>query len=323
MYNMNQEIDMSWYRKHIESMALEPGAWQGDANPHRLQRHHEVVSAPWGKVKQRVDPQELQSVYTGVHLTNSFELAAAYANSKSNSDQDPPVVIELYDEDFDKLPDADANEIRLDIQNIMGEKRSEFGLIISGKSSDEEKVEHIIQDLTTDIEMSEFRGDSSDPSDIIFEKERPLAERAIILYLEKMSDYKQVIMAIQSMIDGNIPDEVLISAANQYRVMYPIGHEKVHAIYSIVRTNLEDYTNIYQLEQLSDEDLEEEGITKSGNEFFDSRGRKLVDIESVENGWWIEKSLLYQDPHAPSRTDNFTYHGTSLSRAKQAYPNLL
>lgn len=304
---------MNWYKK---SKDLEPGAWKGDPNPHRLPRHQDFAKLPWGSMRQRQDPNVIEEYYHGIHLTDSFELAAVYANSKS-SQEDPPIVIELYRSGLKELPDADAIETTNDVRDVI--QYSELKNILLSESSVEEKEEQI-QNLFDDPYFDDS-SEAMDPSDIIVQKERGSIISALRDYLQSFSG-EELIRAAQDLSSGNIPSKILISIVNQFRVIKPIGDKKVHAIYQTNRANLEEDFNRDQYEEMTDEELAEENKTRRGKEYFDEDGRLLISIESAEYGWWIEKKLIYQDPR-PSKNTNFTYHGTSLSRAKSAFPKLL
>lgn len=304
---------MNWYKK---SRALEPGAWRGDPDPHRLPRHQDFAKLPWGSIRQRQDPNVIEKYYHGIHLTDSLELAAIYANGKSNQ-EDPPVVIELYKRGLKELPDADAMETANDVRDVI--QYSELKNILLSESSVEEKEEQI-QNLFDDPYFEE-QNDTMDLSDIITQKERGSIVIVLRDYLQSFSG-EELIRIAQDLLNGNIPSKILISIVNQFRVIKPIGDKKVHAIYQTNRVNLEEDFNRDQYEDMTDEELAEENITRKGDEYFDDDGRLLISIESAEYGWWIEKKIIYQDSR-PSKDTEYTYHGTSLSRAKNAFPKLL
>lgn len=311
---------MSWYSKTKQAMALDPNLWRTDPDPHRLPEHRDVQRTPYGNFRQPQEIEKLEFWYSGVHFTDSLELAAAYAQGKS-SQEDPPVVIEVYRDTLTPIPDVDAVNFSDSVHVALSE--GEFSEILDNEELDSgEKFSQILNKLQKNLEYSDGNNEDEDPADFVAGEARDTAESAVMSYLQNISDYDQAINEFRAMLNGHIPDKILISMANQFRVMTAIESDQVHAIHQIPRVNLDDFKNLYQLEEMDEEELEDEGVTKIGKDFFDDDGRLLLDYEFLEYGSWVKKTPLYQDKKQTSESD-LTYHGTSLSRAKSAYPELL
>jgi len=309
---------MNWYRK---SMALEPGTYKTDPNPHRQQRHQEKLKTPMGLIYQKQNPDQIDSDYGGVHLTDSIEMAGVYANNKSTID-DPPVIIELYKEGLQGIPDIDAKSESVTFSDFMMENKVTFESVVNDDTlTSQEKVEDIVEMLEQCIDFSDG-SEVEDPVDSISAQSVNTTERALLYYLQSFSDPDQSLLALHSLINGEIPDKILIFLVNQFRVMSPIGSEKVHSIYKMERVNLEEFRDWEHLNMMDEEELEDAGITKVGDQFLDDEGRHFVGYEDTDYGHWLVTELIYQDPTQNVSSD-YTYHGTTLSRAKSAYPELL
>lgn len=302
-----------------ESKALDPGMWRNDSSPHRLPEHHDVIRTPYGKIRQEQEIEALEFNYAGVHLTDSFELAAVYANGKASRD-DPPVVIAIDRSALSPVPDIDAKNYASEVCDVLGQRSGEFNEILSDKEIDSSlKVKLIVDSLEED---RDYESDYSDePDELIARKARGTVENVAAEYLKGISDSDKCLEEFRSLLNCNIPDVILINMANQFRVMKPIESDIVISIYQVALVNLNRFMSRYALSEMDDEELESDGITKIDDEFYDDDGRMYLDYEDIEYGYWTNKKLIY---NSNKKNDtSLTYHGTSLSRAKLAFPEIL
>jgi len=228
----------------------------------------------------------------------------------------------LYKEGLQGIPDIDAKSESVTFSDFMMENKVAFESVVNDDTlTSQEKVEDIVEMLEQCIDFSDG-SEVEDPVDSISAQSVNTTERALLYYLQSFSDPDQSLLALHSLINGEIPDKILIFLVNQFRVMSPIGSEKVHSIYKMERVNLEEFRDWEHLNMMDEEELEDAGITKVGDQFLDDEGRHFVGYEDTDYGHWLVTELIYQDPTQNVSSD-YTYHGTTLSRAKSAYPELL
>ena len=309
-------------KKYKTAMALDPDAYANEENPSRLGKDHPVQWSPYGMVQNKVNPEIIHQNYQGVHFTDEEEIAAVYACVKATKD-DPPVLIEVYSTGMDKQLDIDAI-VNRDLDEFIDNKRLEWQTIINSDIDDEEKSSKITEDLEN-IMMDNDSGDNiNDANDFVANKTKGVAPWVIANILKDKND-QQIVAYINDLISRNIPKELLIAMVNQFRIMTPVGSSVVKGIYQIPLVDFDIDPHEVD-ENMSDEDLEEKGWHKDGDDIKTEEDKLVVGFESLENGWWLKKTPLYVNNQMRlplNEEESTTWHGTSLSRAKQAYPELL
>jgi len=313
---------MNWYTKYKMAKALDPDAWSYEENPARLTRDRDSVPSPFGgRILQPQDQKKLEINYRGVHLTPSFNNAVIYANIKSTQ-EDPPVVIEIYGDDLKKELDVDA-KFDYALDTYLDDKRKEWSELLKKEEDPSTIVEEIKEGIYRDKEGWEIN--SEDFLEQIVEEERPIPPSVVEDYLNGFLSDKYIIEEIKKIISGKIPNELRITSVQQFRVMKPIVDERVKAIYQVDRINFDQSYNIESLEEMDDEELQEEGIIRiADGKYTDEDGRKLLDYEDIYYSNWANQRPLYIDKQQRfSETSETVYHGTSLSRARSAFPILL
>jgi len=310
---------MSWYKK---ALALDPNAWKHEQNPARLQKDLDRVKLPWGTtVFQPQDEFDLENKYKGVHLTNSDEIAAMYANGKATRD-DPPVIVEIDPIELTKQLDVDAqHDYALD--GYIDGRKSDWKKLLE-ENDPEVIAETFRENLDTDLNFADWgSGEIEDTSDIIMNKERPCPPSLIMDYIGDKSD-DQVVQIVRDLVSGNIPHEMQIASVNQFRVLDRIQLDRVKGIYQVPFVNLSKEGNFDYWDDLSEEQLAEEGIVKSGDEYLDEEGRQILSYDDMNYGW-ISYSPIYENKQAyfeGMSSQESVWHGTTLSRVKMAFPEL-
>ena len=311
---------MSWYHFIKMSKALDPGAWEYESNPSRLQQHQDVVRTPYGGVVQPQDKSQLQQGYEGVHFTQSPELAAIYANHKATRD-DPPVIIEVYSGDLSKVPDIDVG-MDYALEEYVKEQSDEWMGMLEGKDP-EDAAHDIMRSIEND---QDYYGEdyTEDPMDMVAQDAMMSAPAVVHDYLESLPEEK-VVPAIIGLAEEGVPIELIMRRINQFRVMHPVGSVRVVGVYKVPFVSLEGTYNPYNLQQMDDEELEDAGITKVDEYIFlDENGRQILDYEDLDGGW-LEMEKIYENKQLmlfKEQTEETAFHGTSLERAKNAFPEL-
>lgn len=310
---------MSWYKK---SMALDPDAWQYEENPARLQKDLDEVKLPWGtKIKQPQNITDIKNKYRGVHLTNSDNIAAIYANGKATKD-DPPVLIEIDPIELKRHLDVDAQVDYALEGYIDGRKREWVELL---QDNDPEVISETFRDnLDSDSSYWESSGDIQDMDDIIAEQDRPIPPQVIANYIGDKNDV-QTVQILRDLVSGKIPPELHMSIVNQFRVLNPITLDRIKGIYQIPFVNMSEEYNRDYLDDLSPEELEKKGITKGEDEYYDKEGRMLLSYEDIDYNGWLSFTPIYQNQQTyfeGMSSEESVWHGTTLSRVKMAFPEL-
>lgn len=315
---------MNWYKI---AMALDPNAWEYEENPARLTEDKDYVVVPAGGRKYKVPqkPQNLENKYKGVHFTDAKELAAIYACYKSSL-QDPPVLIELDPVDFQKEPDIDA-ALDQRLTFYLEEKKKEWNAILESSATNEEKFDAIIEDLDGDNMDWGNSDDISDVGDVVIEGNQSTPPILLETYFRKFTP-EQALQQVQEILNGNIPSQLMIEAINQYRIMQPVGGQRVKAIYQIplMDFSIEVNESSYLYDGMEDEELEEKGYKKVGDDVYTEEGKLVPRYEDLGYSDWISMKPLYvnnQMSFPQFSSEESTWHGTSLSRAKRAFPDLL
>jgi hypothetical protein len=170
------------------------------------------------------------------------------------------------------------------------------------------------------------RGDIIEESgDIVTESNRPIPPVIIKDEIEGLNGL-QAVELIRRVSNGDIPGNWYIEATNQFRVMESVGSERVKAIYKIP---LVDFGSIYSgdIYAISDEDLEDNNYSKdSEGNVINEEGKMVLDHEMTETGNWMSMEVLYENKQLALQgfsSEQSSWHGTTLSRAKMAFPELL
>jgi hypothetical protein len=309
---------MSKFNLYKVTKALDPRAWENELNPARLRQHQDIAWTPYGKVHQRQNQKELEEKYSGVHFAFTPELAALYAENKATKD-DPPVLIEIYKQDLPMKADVDA-EADESLKYYLIDKKTELQNILNLNIEDKEKIDLIFNDLEDDN-----MGWQTDGTDLI-QEHQTIPPVAISNYLRENQD--RILQIVQSLIAGNIPEDLKIAVIGQFRVMHPIISGRVKAIYLIPFVKIDEDMGKDPWE-MSDEEIEEEGWQKNDKgEIVDEDGRLIISAESIMYHSWLNMNKIYEDkqmnlPGMEIDDSNTVWHGTTLGRAKQAFPDLL
>jgi len=318
----------TWLQKmaKVKPMPLSPDAYSSDTQPHRLQRHQETTPMPWGmgRIRQPQNADQIKDLYSGVHASEDFDLAAVYANNKATAG-DPPVVIEFATQQRWRN-DVDASHVMID--DINDRVMEIDGLAEAMQQYEEtgEIDEEFISDTFEDIENQQYDdmfGDNDYGQDYDLTDE--LSSRARRIHPSQLAEYYNkyysenparaffrnylVPLFKREGIEANIFGFMV----NQMRFMEPIEDEQIVAVYRVDRFNPEIFDPMkHDFENDEQPELDEEG-------------RQWVGMDeayyfSPQSG----AQLIYESPIAEDlRTNgNIFFHGTTLARAKKALTTL-
>jgi hypothetical protein len=318
-------------------MPLDPNAYLYEPKPHRLTQHLEAVPSPWAAlhgvekmIPQRQNPEEIAQLYTGVHATQDINLAAIYANNRGSAD-DPPVVIEFatsqqWEPDVDVTsPNFNIDHIHEKVMEIPGlaERVKEFE---QTGNVDWEYIQDVFDEVESDDEWPDLYNEGTDDinEQIMQSAQRgtlaSLAEFFKTYYAEDENQqafdfhvprylqgfYEWYLLPLFS--DGTMDARIDAWFLNQMRFMEPIEENEIVAIYKVRRYNPE----IWDPETREDNHKE-----------TDDEGRDLISQDDF--GYWQPSlKIIWESPDAVILRKHHTYyHGTSLSRARQALAGIV
>jgi len=309
---------MNWYKK----AQLDPNAWEFHDNTHRLREDLPFVTVPYGgpgtmaRMPQERKPREqLEERYYGVHVSQSPEVAAIYANGISNK-QDPPIILEITtSKGWENDIDAQKSFALTFVEELSDPTLTFLDYNIPQKIKEEGLSKDTILDIMIDISNLDYydEDDSSGDfsiSDIILRNKKRQAYSSIVDYFENYYGDKQEEMFYKKFIlpifykQGELDDRLRGWIINQMRIMDVIPQEEITAIYTF-----EPYSEKINMHG-EEPDADEEGRIIYNYEDLDYGAPKMIEIWRNKNPQLI-----------PQVFDTF-YHGTNLNRAKQAYPQM-
>jgi len=314
-------MNLDWYKK---AMALDPQAWKTDPQPARLREHQDFDVTPFSnfKIPQPQNQENLESLYSGVHFAYTPEQAAIYACGKA-TESDPPVIIEVDSHQMPQQPDVDAT-VDKKLVYYIDDKKEKWSSILSSKKNPEVISSQLMEDLDHDKDSWEDQDELEDVMDVVSQEQMPIPPSVLESYMNGKTA-KQIIQVFRSLIRGKIPDDMLMRMVGQFRVNKSIGSQRVKGIYQVpwIYMGARVETALYDV---SDEFLEEQGWHRDGDEVKNERGQIIPDYEDLIYNHWLSKTPLYVN-HQMSfpgySSEESVWHGTTLSRAKSAFPDLL
>jgi hypothetical protein len=312
---------MNWY-KITKLSALDPEAWQlYDQTSHRLDvdKPFTVIPriGPTGKLENFKLPQpqksqqELGERYKGVHATKSKEIAALYANNFATK-EDPPVILEFatyqhfytdIDADLSHNMDNVIESIKYDLKDVWKKWVSRIRKGFSRLSV--RRMMNEIKDLDNYMDQGE---QPEDLYEVISQQNQSLNPSEIVNYFDyyyeskaEQEFYNKFLLPVfleQGYLDPNIQSWLI----NQMRFMEPIPESQIVGIYTF-----ELFAHDF-----SDVDYEEQSD-------YDESGRMIM---SRFDDYDIPFTTIWQDKQMGLIPLETYYHGTTLSRAKAALPQL-
>ena len=313
---------MNWYKKIA---ALEPGAWDwyGTEQTHRIVQDKPYVNSPFGGglIYQKTRPkEELESDYYGVHVTQDPKLAAIYANNFAIT-EDPPVVIEINNTQKWEI-DIDAIKDMLDANTIQSEwidSNLDYSVRDEMRRTPKDKKIEVINSIMNDISDLDFGYDEDqneweDVADIISRNAKRRFPSAFIEYWRHFygenapKAFHNYFILPMYFNKGKLDNRWQGWIINQMRFMEAVPESQITAIYTLEPFSLE----------LSKE------YNESDEEKTDENNKKMYGYEDLDYGsphlteiWRRQQNQLF-----PQVFDIY-YHGTTLSRAKAALPELI
>jgi len=316
-----------------QAMALDPDAYKTEPNPARLRQHMDVdrVWSPYtGKtipIPQQQNPEEIENLYRGVHFAFTPEHAAIYACGKATK-EDPPVIIEIEPKGLKQQTDVDAI-VDQSLTYYIDNKKSEWQSLLQSGKDIETISDEIINDIDGDLSNWEDGGDVMDTADdIIMQQQTPIPP-SVIQGLISTKAPQQVINTINQLISGKISSKMLIKMVGQMRVNNSIDSSRVKAIYQVpwIDLSAEVTQDPYSMDdEQRDEYLEEQGWHMEGEDIVNENGQIIPSYESLLYDQWLSLTTLYKNNQLYFKgytSKDSIWHGTTLSRARSAYPDLL
>ena len=245
-------------------MALEPGAYKDDPNPHRMTRHRDSVPTPYGgRILQEQDPKEIEEMYAGTHASTNINIAAIYANNKGTK-ADPPVVIEFSTK---KQWGADVDAMHHYIDGIHEAVKETEGLPEAVQQFEETGDWKYIEDVFDEIENDdEYRFDEESDNDMETMLNDTLQRNSQRATLSDLADFFKAFYVddenqqtfdfqpprylqgfyewyLAPLLTGKGQMDARIDAwfMNQMRFMDPIEEDEILAISEVSRYNPEIY----------------------------------------------------------------------------------
>ena len=314
--------------KIYKTAALDPNAYSYEENPARLQKDMDTVPFYMGgkvtKIRQKQDPEALKSNYFGVHFTPEEKTAAIYACGKATA-EDPPVIIQLSPQEMKQKMDVDAT-IDMRLGYYLDEKRNDWMAILNSSQDDDEKSMAIYEEMDADAMNWQDETEVNGADDAVMRETSSCPPVVISNYLSGV-DPTPYLQSIKDILSGNIPEELHVRMIGQFRTMHPVGEDRVKAIYQIPWVDFSQEPRAVNHEA-TEEELEEEGFHRE-NEYTikNEKGQIVLSYDDLDYGNWMSREYLYQNKKqflpGFEMSEDSVYHGTSLSRAKQAYPELL
>ena len=328
---------MNWYSALKLAMPLDPNAhsFYGPGQIHRLPQHSgfdQVLDPRSGKVRNvpsrnQYTPEqqaEINELYSGVHATQSPELAAVYANNNATPD-DPPVILGfISDEQWQ--PDADAfvdppdprdwkSTIEDLVPNLAKLARMPFN---------PETAEEVMTEVSSYYPMEDHYETGNDLlNDLAHQQGRDGIQFIPQFYehyygaqaLEHF--WHDFIVPVFSM--GGTDPKLFAYAVNQMKFKEAIPDEKIVMIGTTERFNT-DYADDEEFDP-TDWDEEFSGPVPE----VDDRNRRIQDDEGRLNVYYGDDEFtphvqwVWKNPQIANNAKLY-YHGTVKSRALQALP---
>jgi len=320
----------NWYKA---AMALDPNAYKTESQPARLREHQDIANvwSPFtGKtmaIPQEQDQSKIDELYSGVHFAFTAEHAALYAIGKATKD-DPPVVIEIEPKGLTQQPDVDAI-IDQSLQYYLEEKNKDWLNILQSGEDIETIADNLREDIDNDKDNWSEETDSWETADDVIMREQIPIPPSVIFELITNKTPKSVIKIIKQLISGKISPKLLIKMVGQMRVNNSIDLSRVKAIYQVpwVDLNADVTNNPHDMEEEQlEEFLEENGWHMEGENIINENGQIVPRYEELIYDQWLSLTPLYVNKQMYFRgytSKDSIFHGTTLSRAKSAYPELL
>ena len=270
----------------LEKNNLDPTAWLTEKHPFDM-------------------PGETADIRLGVHATDSFDAAVAYAVHKASQEGDLDngkpncgIVFELDMSGLEPLPEADALVVKKDedvvikaIREVVEEARP--------RNNDE-----LADAVGCFAEMMLEDSEPEDPYNDWFTafwienvyKPSPWTILNVLIDLaDNESEYLATVIK-HSFKHGEFPLEVWARAIGQYRYMSSVGHDRLLRVWAIRPVN----------DLLNDCD------------FTDDYDDEPMTFSQYEIG--VPDRILMWD--SGRRVDDPMYHGTDISRARSAFPEI-
>lgn len=306
---------MNWFTNIKKAMPLSPDAWEWHEKNHRLQRDKEVVKLPWGTFKNRnISRDELKQNYQGVHATiNQFDLAAVYANN-IGTPQDPPIVLEFVSpQQIEK--DIDASHV--DYDGILREiKDDEESREVAFQPYDRDAVDNLMDNLRQ-IDMMNESEMVDGVAEMIFENAKNYHPSSVVSYFRDQYDYEAPFFFYRDFLmplfheRGTMDTRWHAYVVNQVRFMSPVHDYQIVGIYLITPWKDVGQTPYGHDPETDEEDfVDEEGYQRTS--IYNNQGFDFTP--SSKQIWRSNNPYLFNFPTY--------YHGTSLSRARQALPEM-
>jgi hypothetical protein len=244
--------------------------------------------------------------HTGVHTTSTPEQAAAYAVQRAMIQGDTvAIVFELDVDGLEPLPDVDAAIQSQFERDMLNDIKS----MLDGHDEDE-----WVGELEDALMFSDGDGDGFPPDTWVMgamqwiERNQNSAAYAI---LRDMGD--DVVEFLKDAFENGLPPIFWADVVDQRRFMVPIGLDRVTRILALrpIRNALWGEGNIEgedEAERMGDypEDNPEEPVIFTREDFYNDQFMPDY-IEIYTSG---------------TRPTNAQYHGTDLTRARKAFPEL-
>ncbi len=261
----------------------------------------------------------LRDIYLGVHTTPYTDIAAWYALSAARKLHDVPILITIDTRGLAFEPDADAL-LRLNV-NLGGSFRS------SSLVKEWEAIFNEAEDANEALSVFEDNRDAQDSPEaaesISAEVFRVLEEdfnpfQGAIRYAEVaglnadtvLAQFLTILSSTAHLVDAPLVRGVLAHGFPQHRVLEDVGPDRIVAIHTVGLV----VDKPTCCARISSEEIDE--LNETAYEWG-------ITMEEVPEHWRPKLALVYENPGLQGLRGEVEYHGTTLTQAAQALPELL
>jgi hypothetical protein len=251
-------------------------------------------------------PGEKADIRLGVHTTDNFDTALAYAVHKAsqtgdlqNLDPNCGIILELNMTGLDPLPEADAIIVAKYESVVIAKLRRELQPFI-----DEENPDGLTDEFYAFMELVESSGRDKEQHLFWFEafweghirEEGPWVILGPLTRIAEENPNEFFEVMYDAFETNQFPQELWAEAIGQYRYMVPVGFDRLLKIYAVQPVN----------PNLEEEDYIEEDEGPVSMTFF--------EVEAPDT------QLLWDS--GKQRAKVLEYHGTDVTRARLSFPEV-
>lgn len=257
----------------------------------------------------------------GVHTTTQ-ERAVVYAVQRASQtvtplkDEEPNcgIILALDASGLTPLPDTDA-ALKASWETETIKELLREPIII--KAIQDNDAETLAEEIHQYLDRSEYQGDGyliENWFEGVWQQQEIYQQSSILSVLDDLDPDELLTVMTEALTTDEIPLEYWMEATEQRRYMAPFGLDRVVSIQAVrpVRPELwghssDDPENALKISDYPEDDPDQPQI--------------FSDVSIWEDDWLPDLATLWNNPDLTEAT-NVEYHGTDITRTKQAFPQL-